>query len=282
MPCYHPINLKRSKEKYGSLTVPCGQCIGCRLEKSRQWAVRCVHEAQMHQENCFITLTYDDEHLIWGKQAPTLVPKDLQLFWKRFRKEHGNGIRYYACGEYGERTSRPHYHACVFGFDFQDQKLFDSSNGNDLYTSDNLNTLWGHGNSIIGKLTFESAAYVARYVTTKLTGPYAKVYTELGIEPEFARMSRRPGIGSTWFQRYVTDVYPSDALLVRGKKCRPPRFYDNKYELQNMEVFEGIKNSRKLKADKKYWKDSDKGAPKLKDMEVVKQSQIKSLNRVKI
>lgn len=282
MPCYHPISLKRKEYKSGHLVVPCGRCIGCRLEHSRQAALRCMHEASIHDFNQFITLTYSDDNLPWGGYQPTLVPEDLQLFWKRLRKEYGNGIKYYACGEYGERTCRPHYHACVFGLNLEDKTRIDSKGGNDYYDSPNLNRIWGLGNCIVGDVTFESAAYVSRYIVGKKTGPDADIYIERGIEPEFVRMSRRPGIGKAWLDKYMGDAFPKDSLRVRGVKCKPPRYYFKKFEEIDPFGAHQVKLLRKFKADENFWRQKELGAPNLATKERVKKSQIKTLSRDKM
>lgn len=209
------------------VTIPCGRCIGCKLERSRQWAVRCVHESQMWEENCFITLTYNDENL---PPEGTLVMEHFQKFMKRLRKKHNDKlIRFFHCGEYGEERGRPHYHACLFNFDFQDKVLHKVSNGQRYYKSQELEKLWGMGHCIIGDVTFESAAYVARYITKKITGEKAKDHYD-GLKPEYCTMSRRPGIGSDWFDQYMEDVYSGDFVMIRGKKVKPPKYYNRKYE----------------------------------------------------
>ena len=245
MPCYKPLVGWRSREltekgkrkivfnpSKGFLdlreTIPCGQCIGCRLERSRQWAIRCVHEASLHKDNCFITLTYNNENL---PKDGSLILKDFQDFMKRLRHKFGSGIRFFHCGEYGEKFKRPHYHACLFGLSLPDRRLHSQSNGHKLYVSEILNELWQHkGYAIIGELTFESAAYVARYITKKITGEPAKEHYE-GIcevtgeitkrKPEYTTMSRRPGIASDWFKKYKSDVYPGDFVVLRNKKLKP-------------------------------------------------------------
>ena len=178
MTCFHPIQAYKSTEltKKGKrkivfkkaegvpfleLTLPCGQCVGCRLERSRQWAIRCVHEASMHKKNCFITLTFDNQHL---PKDGSLDVRDFQLFMKRVRKRFGTNIRFYHCGEYGEKLGRPHYHACLFNFDFEDKILWKEINGQKLYISQSLSELWPFGFSTIGEVTYQSAAYVARYI----------------------------------------------------------------------------------------------------------------------
>jgi hypothetical protein len=260
MPCYHPISAFQCADKsivfyeskrhdvIRSLNLPCGQCVGCRLERSRQWAIRCMHEAQMHTENCFITLTYNDDHLPSDK---SLVYRDFQLFIKRLRKRYpGRKIRYYMAGEYGENFGRPHWHACLFGIDFNDKKLWKRTTaGSNLYTSRDLEILWPFGYSSIGDVTFESAAYVARYIMKKVTGKNAdEHYTEIDPDtgeitkrkPEFTKMSLKPGIGYEWYKQYTSDVYPHDYVVIRGKKVKPPKYYDKKYKIDNPYEFDEL------------------------------------------
>lgn len=228
--------------------VPCGQCIGCRLERSRQWAVRCMHEASLHEKNCFITLTYAPEHL---PPNSSLVKDDLTKFWKRLRDRLGYPtLRYYACGEYGELHGRPHYHACVFGYDFPDKKVLKVQNGFVLYDSDLLKDIWGKGRVAIGEVTFESAGYVARYILKKALGKKAEdMYAALGIVPEYTVMSRRPGIASGWIEKYADVVLRNDSVIVRGHECKPPKFYDKIFDLDYPEYYNNvIKPARKLKA----------------------------------
>lgn len=241
MACYHPwrawqggeggkpsSSFRRGGRK---LALPCGQCIGCRLEYSRQWAIRCVHEAQMWPVNCFITLTYDKDHL---PKDYSLQPRDLELFWKKFRKFSPVPFRYYACGEYGEEGGRPHYHACVFNFDFLDKELIREGEFK-LYTSKKLEELWENGLCSIGEVSFESAAYVARYVAKKVTGDVAAEHYRFvdgdGVvhdrHPEFARMSLKPGIGRYWLEKFHEDVYPEGEVVSRGRLVKPPRYYEN-------------------------------------------------------
>lgn len=221
------------------VTLPCGQCIGCRLDRSRQWAIRCMHEASLHSRNCFITLTFNDDHV-----TDSLDKRDFVLFMKRLRKKFGRGPRYFHCGEYGELLQRPHHHACLFNFDFPDKVLFSVNRGVSLYRSAALEKLWPFGFSTVGAVTFESAAYVARYVTKKITGKMADSHYE-GKVPEYVTMSRRPGIARNWIESFKDDVYPSDFVVIRnGIKCRPPRYYDSIYDLQDPDSFATIKSQR--------------------------------------
>lgn len=249
-----PVVLKRSKynlEHY-SLRLPCSRCVGCRLERSRQWAMRCVHEASLYEDNCFITLTYSPKYL---PEDGSLNVRHFQLFMKRLRKKFGDGIRFFHCGEYGEKYGRPHYHAILFNFDFHDKYFWKEDNGYKLYRSPTLEALWPFGHSSVGTATFESAAYVARYILKKVTGDVAsdhylskpdfdtgEVYK---LKPEYTTMSRKPGIASKWFDQFQTDVYPNDSVVFRGREMRPPRFYDGKYELISPEDFEVLKERRK-------------------------------------
>lgn len=225
--------------------------------------MRCMHEASLHTDNCFITLTYNDENL---PEGGSLQLKHYQDFMKRLRKRFGSGIRFFHCGEYGEKFSRPHYHACLFNFDFPDKQIFKSGENN-LYTSKALQELWPHGFSTIGDVTFESAAYVARYITKKITGDKAEDHYEIldprtgeltQRKPEYTTMSRRPGIGKGWFDKYRTDVYPSDEVVLRGgKSMKPPKAYDRYFELAFPQDFAQIKlqriNNAKAKALLEPW-----------------------------
>ena len=296
MPCYHPMQGYRSRADgktivfnptYGwidrPLTIPCGQCVGCRLERSRQWAVRCVHEASLHEDNCFITLTYNNESL---PEDGSLNKKHFQDFMKRLRKKYKNKkIRYYHCGEYGDKNFRPHYHAIIFGLQFDDQKLFTVTNGEKLYTSEKLEKLWPFGFSTIGTVTFESAAYVARYVMKKVNGKNAKNHYErvnndtgeiYNLVPEYNTMSRRPGIAAGWFDKYKDDVYPSDNIHLREKTFRPPKFYDKMYEHLMPNEMEKIKKQRMINMQKHA---KDNTAERLAVKEQVKNAQLNQLIR---
>jgi len=290
MTCYHPIKGYWSKDphpKSGNhyftlktqeacvdlkMEVPCGRCIGCRIKRSKDWAIRCVHEASLHEKNCFITLTYNEEHV-----PPSLVKRDFQLFMKRLRRAYPlQKIRYFHCGEYGsvckncglserfcfrrgcqkyvKALGRPHFHACLFGFDFDDKELWQIKNGNHLYRSPSLEKIWSHpetkksyGFSTVGAVTFESAAYVARYVLKKFNNKNEeKVKEHYGDKlPEYTTMSRRDGIGKKWLDKYLKDVYQSDFVLNNKlQKLKPPRYYDNIYDVIDHKSMLTIKAQR--------------------------------------
>lgn len=257
MPCYHPISgyITKGTTKSFSIhqprtglpffaqTIPCNQCIGCRLERSRQWAMRCMHESQLHKESCFVTLTYNNENL---PRSGSLDKRDFQLFIKRLRASlKKKRIRYYHCGEYGETLGRPHYHACIFGYNPEDLQLIKENSGVRLYHSSSLEKLWGLGYVTVGNVTFESAAYVARYITKKITGAKAESHYQ-GRTPEYTTMSRRPGIGKPWLEQYQNDIYPKDFVTIREKKVKPPKYYDKLYEHRDPQGYLSIKVRRKL------------------------------------
>lgn len=204
--------------------VACGRCIGCRLERSRMWAVRCVHEAKMHEENCFLTLTYAPEHL---PEGGTLVPAHFQKFLKRLRKRISpRRISYFHCGEYGDDLGRPHYHALLFGYDFPDKvPSRRSKSGHPTWSSEILDKTWGFGDCNIGVLNFETAAYTARYALKKITGDTAEAHYG-GRHPEYATMSTKPAIGKRWIDQHIDQVYRRDRIVVNGVEQLPPRYYD--------------------------------------------------------
>lgn len=264
------------------MTIPCGQCIGCRLERSRQWAIRCVHESSLYEKNCFITLTYSTDKL---PSNGSLAIRDWQLFMKRLRKRFGSKIRFYACGEYGEQLGRPHYHACLFNFDFDDKVPFKKTkSGEMIYLSPSLDETWGLGLSSVGAVTFNSAAYVARYIMKKQTGPEAETHYWFvdsdGVvhdrKPEFTVMSRRPGIAKAWFDKFKTDVFPDDFVVHDNKKLRVPRYYSNQYELSEAQHFARLKGRRKRQAKKHA---ADQTPERLRVRENVQLARLKKLKR---
>lgn len=270
MPCYFPLRAYKTSlgevvfverscyDIVSQLSLPCGQCIGCRLERSRQWAMRCMHEATLYESNCFVTLTYDDEHMPVRAQ---LDYPAFQRFMKRLRKFfEPSKARFYMCGEYGPLNFRPHFHACIFGVDFADKVYWSTGeSGERIYTSVNLSALWPFGFSSIGSLTFKSAAYCARYCCEKVTGFNAQSYYacsdsdgDYGIIPEFNRMSLKPGIGRRWYDKWVKDVYPHDFVIVNGVRCKPPKYYDKLFDAQEPAAFEELKFKRELEGRSRF------------------------------
>lgn len=289
MPCYSPLQayktksgdvvfseLKRHDIDY-QFNLPCGQCIGCRLERSRQWAVRCMHEASLYKNNSFITLTYEDAKL---PERNSLYYPHFQLFLKRLRKHAGpTRVRFYMCGEYGEQTNRPHYHACLFNWDWEDKRYWrTTATGEKSYRSDALEKLWPHGNAETGSVTFESAAYVARYIMKKVTGKNAEEHYN-GREPEFNEMSLKPGIGANWFELWKKDVYPHDYVIVRGVKAKPPKYYDQMLKRIDPILLDTIKENRELEGYKHH---QDNTPERLAVKEIVATAKVNQLKRTEI
>lgn len=343
MTCYYPIRayiLSDQKTENGKAVIvfdlgsitgesekidlPCGRCIGCKLDKSRDWATRCIHEAQIQDQLCyynsFITLTFDDEH-----NKITLVKDMFPKFIKRLRKWHSkfrynplkgewyerpkdckpHPIRYFQCGEYGETCrecdkpvklcqcdvfkpgpGRPHHHACIFGWNWPDKVLTEvSENGMCYYESEQLAKLWTFGRHIIGELTWESAAYVARYCCKKITGEaaekhYQKLDRESGeilqLVPEFVTMSRRPGIGQQWFEKYGGTVHTNDSITHEGRSLKVPKYYDRKCEQADKEVISRVKE---LRIERMSRHADDNTLLRLRSREKVKKRQCKILER---
>lgn len=271
MACHNPIqgyksrtvspNGKRAvvfniKDGYRDLpvTIPCGNCIGCRIDRVRQWTTRLRDESLFWEQKCFLTLTYDAEHL---PEGGTLVKRDLQLFMKRLRKAHGGKLKFFACGEYGEQLSRPHYHMVLFGCDFSDRKQHSLKGGHTLWTSETLTRLWGMGFCTIGTVTEHSCQYVASYVIKKVTGEAAATHYRrldpftgevFDLQPEFITMSKRPGIGADFFESFESDLFPSDFTVTNGRPLSVPKYYDRQLEKRDPGALAAIKVRRIRKA----------------------------------
>lgn len=288
-----PYNENYEKDKYigeGVIQIPCGNCIGCRLEYSRQWANRCMLELQYHESAYFLTLTYNDGNLPlrWhvdddtGEAAPvaTLVKRDWQLFMKRLRRSFPDQqLRFFMAGEYGEKNFRPHFHAIVFGLKIPDLKFYKKLDKYDYYTSSTINKIWDFGSNlshnpvdnpdqmvydvdkgkwsvtplatrglvIIGEVNWDTCAYTARYVMSKMKGPSAEFYSKHGLDPPFTLMSRRPGIGRQYYDDH--DCYQYSYINVStpqgGKKFPPPRYFDRLLDHDDPGRLAVIKQQRK-------------------------------------
>ena len=247
-----------------SFKLPCGRCIGCKMERARQWGLRCLHEAKLWPNNAYVTLTYNDESL---PEGGSVCLRDVQLFMKRLRKGKkstvGNPIRFFLGAEYGDFNRRPHYHALLFNVKFEGMRRHGvNDRGEPLYVSDELAKYWPYGFHTIGAVTFDSAVYCAKYALKKLnvteqSSPEAKsafieryhVYDADGVvferRPEFAVMSRRPGIGAGYYEKYGHEVRTHDSVIVDGVEVRPPRFYDTRSELLDPDAFARLKKRRK-------------------------------------
>lgn len=263
-----------NEKDYELIPIPCGNCIGCRLDYSRDWATRCLLEAEQYKYNYFITLTYDDEHLpIGSKGNATLVPEDFSNFLKRLRiyyKRHFNhdNIRFFGCGEYGDMSLRPHYHIILFNLPIPDLtpefKYVDPitnkqvitkhcANGVIYYYSDIIHDLWNKGNVVIGECSYQSCAYTARYVVKKLKGKSSEAYATLGVVDPFCRMSRKPGIAFNYYFDNKENIYEYDSLTLAtndgARILPPPRYFNKMYEIENELRYYQVKEARKRKGE---------------------------------
>lgn len=220
---------ERSGEYRVEMSVPCGKCESCMAARANQWAVRCWCELQQHQQACFITLTYDDEHLpVDGKVSK----KELQDFFKRLRKKAN--VRYFACGEYGDHFRRPHYHAIIFGADFLGG-AFPVGDGH--FISPDLSAIWGKGRCTTAPASFSTICYTVGYVAKKIGDP-----------DSFHLMSRRPGLGSEYIARFEDDIRRSGAIVIEGREYPLPEYFFTQ------EDFDDIKEFRKSMNKPKSWK----------------------------
>lgn len=253
----HPVNDDQKTVYYRGkyypieqlIKIPCGQCVGCRLDYSRQWANRCMLELQYHDSAYFCTFTYDDDSVPrtyypdpeTGEAIPamTLQKRDFQLLMKRIRKRFPDDkIRFFSCGEYGSQTFRPHYHAILFGLHLNDLVFYKKvREGGQLYTyynSPSLQSCWPYGFVVVGEVTWESCAYTARYVMKKLKGKEAEFYDKHNIQPEFTLMSRKPGIARDYYDEHP-DLFDYEKINIStpkgGKSFRPPRYFEKLFEL---------------------------------------------------
>lgn len=200
----------------------------------------------MHSVSSFVTLTYSPEEL---PEDWSLKLRDWQLFRKRLREAIGP-FRFFMAGEYGGQYLRPHYHALIFGEDFAGDRVLVENKVRPLWTSKLLEDKWQKGFVSIGGVDAGSVGYVTKYCVKKQRTPqkYERVDSETGevwsVTPEFVTMSRRPGLGAKWFERYASDVYPSDEVVLSGRRCRPPRYYDLKLPPNELEELKAKRRDR--------------------------------------
>lgn len=248
--------------------IPCGKCIDCKLQYSRQWADRCMFESEYYKpsECWFLTITYNDESIMdVGSDifAGNLDKTELSAFLKRLRRhceyhELSDGIRFYACGEYGTKTFRPHYHVILYGLDLKkNDNLYPwikSKSGYWTWRSPLLEKVWKKGYVVVSPISWDTCAYTARYVMKKVGGMTNDDYIAHGVEPEFVLMSRRPGIGREYFDDNYKTIYEYDEVFIKGpdggRKGKPPKYYDSLYEKVNPEHYKEIKETRRSIAER--------------------------------
>lgn len=219
----------------------------------------------MYEHNAFVTLTYSEKYL---PEKGKLEHGALAQFMRDLREKQiqnqnpFEGVRSFGCGEYGEHHSRPHYHICLFNCNFTDKELHTKNRDMPLYTSQILSEIWPWGHATIGELTFESAAYVARYVTKKLSGPKKKEYEKYDKktgecwtmpEEKALAISRMPGLGRPWWEKHGQYTRDHDRVIVNGIKMKVPKYYDKLNEKYYPEQYTEIKK-RRLKSGKEQAK----------------------------
>lgn len=238
----------------GARDLPCGVCRDCRVSAARNWSIRSYHEASLHERNCWATLTYEVDPV-------TLSRRDTTLFFKNLRNA-GFRFRYFGCGEYGELKDRPHYHICLFGIDFSDDRYpWKNNKGNILYRSPAIEKAWPHGHALISDLTDRNALYTAGYTAKKINGKLAEeIDPETGLRhyervhymtgeiieviPEFTIASRRPGIGHGWIVKFLEETYAADSIVMNGREFPIPKYYDKVCEKLNPQLWEKVSEKR--------------------------------------
>lgn len=253
--------------------IPCRKCYGCREDSAKMWTDRLLIEYQNHEQSWFLTLTYDDQHLPYSQAVdkygvmyddPTLRKKDLQDFFKRlrsyydskaFQSVHGKRhLMYYAAGEYGFETKRPHYHAIVFDLFLDDLQEWKRRDGFIYYSSKILEDIWSNGFVSVAKVNRETCAYTCRYVMKKAMGDEKEVYLSKGLEPEFQLMSKRPAIARTFYDENVSGkqdrFYVNKIHYLTGPDQEPisfniPRYFDLLTEKENSDIILSVKEKRK-------------------------------------
>ena len=268
MPCYRPkpaavlLANKKTRPEMTVTQLPCGKCLGCIARRRQEWTIRMVHEAQMRDEAVFLTLTYDQDHLPADGSLARPGKGIMSDFTSQLRNKLGP-FRYFLVGEYGSENLRPHYHAILFFDDssngkrtaFPDRYEWMQRHGEPVFRSDVLEHCWPHGYSTIQPVNEASIRYVAGYTTKKLgdlEDPHGKRYERLDpitgevweVLPEWQTMSRRPGLGSDWFDAYWEDVYPSDEVIVDGRRYRPPGYYDRRLEKLHPDLHREVRINR--------------------------------------
>lgn len=246
---------KNYSKEYATFQLPCGKCIECRLEYAKQWAVRCVHEAQMHKESIFLTLTYSDEFL----ESPKLIYEHFQLFMKKLRKTQNTPIGVFVTGEYGDRTKRPHWHACLFGYRPKDSIYKRSTErGDRIFESPQLTKIWGKGLAEFGEVTIESAGYCARYAAKKLNHGRDQDHDFHPI----SKKSSKHAIGKRWLEQHWEDAFNyGHIVLADGSTTSIPRYYEKWLKEHQPEAWlqyiQSAKQQRSEFAAKKHRKEQN-------------------------
>jgi len=251
------------------LELPCGKCMDCKIRRTRDWVTRLTHEASLHEDNCYLTLTFSEDglglrELQRGTHPLDLDIKDWQLFAKRLRKAAGP-FRFFQVGEYGDENYRPHYHAVIFGQGFRNEgEKWVDEKGHPKWTGRTIEKCWPYGFHEIGEATPETLEYVAKYVQKKLYGKMREEALErtdlqtgehVTVRPETASMSRGgrtgKGLGHGWWTQYRSDVFPDDFIVMNGKKRPTPRYYAEQLKKEDESAWSKIASQRLENANKR-------------------------------
>lgn len=269
MACFHPmtafrqegggISFRETKHSLGSIQLPCGQCVGCRMRRASEWCIRLQHEFRMHDcVACFTTRTYSEANL---PVDGGLHYSDVQKADRAMRRA-GLKFRHYTVGEYGTKPGhpfmnifgqtslgRPHYHSIMFGQDFRQDRVVikRSGAGQEVFESPTFSKFWPHGFAVLADVTPASISYVSKHSFKKMTGReapeyYSRVNALTGefvyVEPEFSHMSLKPGIGAGWLERFgESDVFPHDSVVLNGRELPVPKYYFKRFkELHPLEA----------------------------------------------
>lgn len=283
-----------------AVLIPCGRCIGCRLDYSRKWADRMMLELAVQKKAIFVTLTYDNEHIpiVYDDDdfpiCFTLKKEDVQLWMKRVRRHYGDkSLRFYLAGEYGSSTGRPHYHCILYGLsldDFPKKRAYKKSELNDIYyIDDDFAARWNQGYVVIADVSWKTCAYVARYVTKKVLNQFPEAFEELGMVPEFSLMSRRPGIGKPYLDAHP-DCLDLQSINIStpegGRQIAIPKYYLKQLELTDPKRYASIIAERKMYAqDANAVKLFESGRDFLDHLEIEEQhkrNSVRGLSRSKV
>ena len=243
----HPIRFNQPGDKRTpDYFIDCGKCEGCRARQRMDWAIRMSHEAAEHKHNSFLTLTYDDDNL---PEDGKIHRKHVKNFLERLEYKLGYKPRYYVCGEYGELTRRPHYHAIIFGDDFRESRYTYAINDK-LYGNKDLERVWRNGAISIADFSHATALYTAGYVTKKISDT-----------DNFSMQSRNPPLGKTWVRKHHDNIRRLERITIEGQEYPIPKVYMK--WLEGVESFDHIKenlsqkvktlNDQKLRAKRDHY-----------------------------
>lgn len=277
----------------GYFEIPCGHCLGCRQDQAREWSNRLIMEMKYHDSAYFVTLTYDDMHvpvipsldsltgeIVWNGN---LKKSDVQMFMKRLRAHRQDDkIRFFAAGEYGPETKRPHYHAILFGLHLGDWSLIESGHsetGQIYYDCPELAKIWRNGFVSIEPANEYTCRYVCSYVTSKVGDAAAESYwQDRGQQPPFSLSSRRPGIGRQYFEDHETEFFDYEKVFIEtdngSVSVKPPRYFKKLMQASDEDAYIKIRDRHLVAMD-----DTDDAKTEITDLSKIEQIKTIEYNR---